>query len=108
MSTRPPSRPSPRRRPARRWRGPRQQAAPSAKTDNELSRAFLQELRDALPARLVAALPQMPVTLLFVVFSQAKAGQSTQVLKRAFGLTQHEADIVTAHAHRNGDDAGHR
>jgi hypothetical protein len=106
MSKRPPSRPWPLRRRPRRWHGTQHQTGQSARADNELGSAFLQELRDALPTSLLEALPQMPVTLLFVVFSQAKAGQCNQVLKRTFGLTEHEADIITVHARLTGNDAG--
>lgn len=103
MATRPPPRPSSTWRWARRRH--RSPGARRGRTDQELSRAFLQELRDALPAALLRALPGVPVTLLFVVFSQAKAGQAGPLLMHVFGLTEHEAAIVIAHARlATGDD----
>ncbi|MGW4526379.1 hypothetical protein [Amycolatopsis sp. NPDC004378] len=75
MSGRPPSRPP-------SAHEPHDAGAADTPSDEEAGRTFLQELRDALPPALLTALPQMPVPLLFVVYSQAKAGVDTGTLRR--------------------------
>ncbi|GAB3150952.1 hypothetical protein GCM10027258_49830 [Amycolatopsis stemonae] len=61
---------------------PHDAGAADTPSDEEAGRTFLQELRDALPPALLTALPQMPVSLLFVVYSQAKASVDTETLRR--------------------------
>ncbi|MGW5747734.1 hypothetical protein [Amycolatopsis sp. NPDC003861] len=54
-------------------------------------------MRNALPPALLTALPQMPVTLLFVVYNQAKAGVNTEMLMRTYRLSEHEVRVLDTH-----------
>ena len=97
MFRRPPSRPLSARRATRCRSSGQAERSVHPITDEEAGRTFLQELRDALPAELLAALPQMPVTLLFVVYNQAKAGVNTEMLMQTYRLTEHEIRVLDTH-----------